>query len=223
MARDPVEVLAQLRDERSGRVLFVSHCLLNENVRYAGGAFRPGLVDELVTESARQGWGLYQMPCPEQRARGGVLKRHMLRAYDSKGRLLYRFRRPLLRAFVWFTRVVYWRLARRVALDIADYQRSGFEVVGVVGVGASPSCGVATTLDLKQSLEVVASCPFALMSRDVMNERAVVDCRTAGEGLFVGALKHQLNRRGLTVPFLEHDLLAEMRGQPQTALDVRAA
>jgi uncharacterized MAPEG superfamily protein len=147
----------------------------------------------------------------------------MLRAYNSKGSLLYRFRRPLLRGFVWFTRLMYWRLARRVAQDIADYQRSGFEVVGIVGVAASPSCGVATTLDLKQSFEVVASCPLALMNREVMNEQAVVDCRMAGEGLFVRALKHQLNHRGLTVPFLQYDLVAEMRGQPHTAFDVRAA
>jgi hypothetical protein len=163
------------------------------------------------------------MPCPEQRVWGGVLKRHMLRAYGSSGSLLYRFRRPLLRGFVWLTRFVYWRLARRVAHDIADYQRSGFEVVGVVGVGASPSCGVATTLDLKQSFEVVASCPFALMNRDVMNKRAVVDCRAVGEGLFVRALKRQLKRRNLTVPWLEHDLVAEMHGQPQTTFDARAA
>jgi predicted secreted protein len=223
MAAGPLEVFSQLRDERSGRVLFVSHCLLNENVRYAGGAFRPGLVGELVAEAAQRGWGVYQMPCPEQRAWGGLLKRRMLLAYDSKGSLLYRLRRPLLRGFVWLTRLVYWRLARRVAHDIADYQRSGFEVVGVVGVGASPSCGVTTALDLKRSFEVVAACPFALMNRDVMNKRAVVDCRTAGEGLFVRALKHQLKRRNLAVPFLEHDLVAEMRGQPQTTFDARAA
>jgi hypothetical protein len=43
MARDPLEVFARLRDERSGRVLFVSHCLLDENVRYAGGASHRGL------------------------------------------------------------------------------------------------------------------------------------------------------------------------------------
>ncbi|HEU4421707.1 MAG TPA: hypothetical protein VFR67_04100 [Pilimelia sp.] len=37
-----------LRDERSGRVLFVSHCLLNQDVRHFGGATRPGGVDEVV-------------------------------------------------------------------------------------------------------------------------------------------------------------------------------
>lgn len=36
------------RDERGGRVVFAWHCLLNQNVRYLGGATRPGGVDDLV-------------------------------------------------------------------------------------------------------------------------------------------------------------------------------
>jgi hypothetical protein len=30
---------SRLRDERSGRVVFVSHCLLNQNTRYLGAAW----------------------------------------------------------------------------------------------------------------------------------------------------------------------------------------
>ena len=56
-----------LRDERSGRVVFLSHCLLNGNVRYLGGATRPGGVDEVVAPLQRGGVGIVQLPCPEQR------------------------------------------------------------------------------------------------------------------------------------------------------------
>ena len=175
-AHDPVDVFERLADERSRRVIFVSHCLLNENTRYAGGAFRPGTVTELVTLVVQNGWGIYQMPCPEQRAWGGVLKRHLLRAYGAEPGVLYKLRRPLLHRFIAYTRLVYGRMARRVALDIADYQRSGFEVIGVVGVGASPPCGLATTLDMTRSFDVLATCPLAFLDRKLMNERAVVDC-----------------------------------------------
>ncbi len=58
----------QLIDERSKRVIFVSHCLLNENTRYLGGAFRPGCMDELVDSFQQEGLGICQMHCPEQRA-----------------------------------------------------------------------------------------------------------------------------------------------------------
>jgi predicted secreted protein len=208
----------RLRDERGGRVAFVSHCLLNENTRYLGGAFRAGAVAELVDELVERGVGICQMPCPEQHAWGGVLKRRMLRAYGARGTPLYRFREPLLRLFVLYTRAVYRRLARDVAAQIADYERSGFTVVGIVGVGASPSCGVRTTLDLRRSFEAMARSPASSLDRRAVNREVVLACRRAGTGLFVAALERELRRRRLAVPLLEHDLVAEMRGERQHVL-----
>lgn len=71
----------QLRDARGRRVVLVSHCLLNENTRYAGGATRPGAVAEIVEELVNAGCGIHQLPCPERVAWGGVLKRRSLGLY----------------------------------------------------------------------------------------------------------------------------------------------
>ncbi|OBI31213.1 2-thiouracil desulfurase family protein [Mycobacterium sp. E2238] len=220
--RQPQLLLDRLHDERGRRVVLVSHCLLNENTRYAGGATRPGAVSEVVEELMNAGYAIHQLPCPERLAWGGVLKPHSLHLYHSKGGWLYPLRGPLLRVFVLWTRLVYRRLARQVARDVADYQGSGITVAGIVGIGASPSCGVTTTLDMRASLEVVAACPAAALTRDVMNERAVLGCRRKGKGLFVAALDRQLRRRGLRVPAFEHDLAAELRGSRQTPLAVGA-
>src|SRR5215471_7303757 len=135
-------LLERLADERSKRVIFVSHCLLNENTRYLGGAFWPGGMDELVDIFQQESLGICQMHCPEQRAWGGVLERYMLPIYGSHGTLFYRLRHVLLPLFLWYTRWRYRRLAKEVVRDIEDYVRSGFGVVGIVGVGGSPSCGV---------------------------------------------------------------------------------
>jgi uncharacterized protein YbbK (DUF523 family) len=205
----------RLRDERSRRVAFVSHCLLNENTRYLGGAFKAGAVPEVVTGLLEAGIGISQMPCPEQRAWGGVPKRLLLRAHGIKGSPLYPLRRPLLRLFVAYTRLAYARLARGVAREIADYQRSGYTVVGVIGVGSSPSCGVTYTLDMRRSLEVIAACPIAAIDRTTMNKHVVAGCRTLGEGIFMEQLRRQLERDRITVPFVEHDIVAEMRGEAQ--------
>lgn len=158
----------RLQDARGRRVAFVSHCLLNENTRYLGGAFRAGGVAELAAALLDDGVGICQMPCPEQRAWGGVLKRWMLRAYGTR-----------------------------------------------VGVGGSPSCGVNTTLDLRCSLEAVAAMPARAATAARVNREVVLACRRAGRGLFVEALSDELARRGLVVPLLEHDLVAEMRGERQ--------
>ncbi|WP_172650857.1 hypothetical protein [Rhodococcus opacus] len=211
-------LLNRLRDERGRRIVFVSHCLLNENTRYTGGATRRGAIAEVVEELVGAGYGIHQLPCPERLAWGGALKRHSLLLYGSKGGALYPLRGALLLGFLGWTRLVYWRLARQVARDVADYERSGIAVAGIVGIGASPSCGITTTLDLRASLDVVAACPVAALTRDVMNEQAVLGCRRAGEGLFMCALDRELRRRRLTVPALEHDLAAELRGERKSVL-----
>ena len=211
-----VEVLLsdRLADARGREVVFVSHCLLDENARYLGGAFHRGAVPEMI-ELLSSGVGVYQMPCPEQRAWGGVLKRRMLHAYGLRDSVIYPLRGALFRLFVWQTRLRYEHMARRVARDIEDYARAGVHVLAVIGVGGSPSCGSATTLDLRRSFETIAACPLALVDRATVNERAVAACRVAGEGLFIAALERRLARRGLDVPFMEYDLIAEMRGTPQ--------
>jgi hypothetical protein len=201
----------RLRDERSGKVLVLSHCLLNQNVRYLGGAVHPGMVEDVLEEAHRRGYGLYQLPCPEQRAWGGVLKRHLVPAYAAEGTLGYRLRRPLLWLFTRYTSLRYRLLARRVAGDIDDYLRSGFAVAGIVGVAGSPSCGVRRTLELSGALEAMAACPLAALDRQAFNQQVVAANVAAGEGLFVRQLRRALDRRGIQVPFQEHELLPTMQ------------
>ena len=208
------KLVGRLADARGNRVVFLSHCLLNENVRYLGGAFHRGAVPETV-ELIRAGVGICQMPCPEQHAWGGVHKRMLLRAYGLRDSGLYPFRRPLFWLFRLYTRARYELLARAVVSQIEQYRDAGVEVVSVVGVGASPSCGVTSTLDMKRSFDTAASCPLYAIDRTLVNERVVTGCRVPGEGLFVHALRRRLKRCGVDVPMLEYDLIAEMHGAPQ--------
>ena len=198
----------QLADRRGGRVVLLSHCLLDQNVRYLGGAGRAGGVQEVVDRYLSRGVGIYQMPCPEQRAWGGVLKRRMLTAYGAGGTVRGPVVRRLLPAFLRHTRRVYARLARRVAADARDYRRAGVEVVGVVGIGGSPSCGVHTTLDLAGAVDVLTRCPLAALDRRTLNEDVVAANTRPGEGMFVCALRREL--ADVDVPFEEHDLLDEL-------------
>ena len=144
----------------------------------------------------------------------------MLRAYGLIDTRLYRFRTVLFGLFLASTRLRYRLLARRVAREIKQYRDAGVAVAGVVGIGASPSCGVHTTLDMRRSFETIAACPLAAVDRAMINERVVTACRVPGEGLFVRALRKQLRRRKIEIPFLEHDLIAEMQGREQP-LDLR--
>ncbi len=203
----------QLTDARSGRVLVVSHCLLNENVRYLGGAAHPGPLPQILHAALDHDLGLVQMPCPEQHAWGGVLKTHMLALSGRGGRWAARdrLREPLSWAISQYTRRRVTPLARRVARDLGQYQDAGMHVVAVVGVGSSPSCGVSCTMDLDGALADIAGCPLQTLTRTRMTE--IVSTRTRpGPGIFTAALQTALRRQHVTVPFVEHDLLAELAG-----------
>jgi predicted secreted protein len=207
--REPL--IEQLADARSHRVVFVSHCLLNENTRYLGGACVPGCLPEVVEQCIEQRLGIVHMPCPEQQGWGGVLKPMLLRAYGLKRRspVMFAMRRPLLAVFRWHTRRLYRKLARQVASEIADYLSSGIEVHAIVGVDGSPSCGVSATMDLRSALERVTRLAPSSLTPAILN-RELRACVVTGRGVFIDELRRELTRRRIEVPFAAHDLYGEL-------------
>lgn len=183
-------------------------------MRYCGGARRPGAVTELVDAWNAAGLGICQLPCPEQRAWGGVAKRRLLPAYGAAGSWRYRLRRPLVALFRLRTRISYRRLAEEVADQVVDYRSAGMHVHGMVGVAGSPSCGVHTTLDLAAAVDALAELdPKTVSGADV--NRVVLAAACPGRGLFVDALERALLRRDVRVEWAEQDL--SVLSQPEVA------
>lgn len=197
-------------DDRGRRVAFLSHCLLDENVRYPGGAGRCAGVQELADELLESGVALHQMPCPEVLAWGGVRRRSFTPVLRAAGTRRVRVVRRLLPLFELYTRVRYARLARRVARDITSYRKAGVDVVSVVGVDGSPSCGVTRTLDLDGAVAALARCPRRELDRDTFNRQVVAANVVPGQGWFIEALQRRLARQRADIAFEQHDLLAEL-------------
>jgi len=204
--------MKQLGDRRGKKVVFLAHCLLNENTRYLGGACETGAVPHVIQECLDQGFGIVQMPCPEQHAWGGVLKRRLIRYFGAKGTLIYQTRNIMLPLLLWYTRMVYRRYAKQVANEVLDYLSSGFAVVGIVGVDGSPSCGARQTMDIRRSFELIGQLS-SKAKREDMNA-IVLACLVQGKGIFVKALQEELDSRHLSVPFLSYNLPTELRGSP---------
>lgn len=200
----------RIKDARGGKVVFLSHCVLNENTRYLGGAFRKGCINEIVSMYADGGAGMVQIPCPEEEAWGGVLKRRLLTLYGSKNTVLYRLRRIILPLFLLYTRYVYGRLAARTAKRIRDYIDSGFSVAGVIGIDGSPSYGVARTLDVGKSFDLLAGLDTESVTAEKMND-LVRECVVDGRGLFTEMLMQELGKTNIEVPYTAHSLLDEMK------------
>jgi predicted secreted protein len=191
-------------DVRSGRVVFLSHCLLNQNTRYLGGAVCRGVVPGAVASDIADGTGIVQMSCPEQRVWGGVLKTRLMWVLDHPW--VARAGPVLLPALSRYLRRRYTPLAREVADDIQDYLASGFAVCGVIGVSGSPTCGVHTTLDLPAAAAAVARCPRGSVTSTWLNESVVGPAQRSGTGIFIQVLADELRRRHLPVELREHEL-----------------
>jgi predicted secreted protein len=191
-------------DERSGCVVFMSHCLLNQNTRYLVGAVCPGVVTEALDPYMTDGIGIVQMPCPEQRVWRGVLKRRLLWLIDHPR--IARGAGTFSRLVNSYIRLRYRRTARTVIRDLEEYATSGFNVVAVIGLAGSPSCGVNTTSDLGLALTAIGTCPSSGPTTDWINRSVVAASSTPGQGLFIQALSEGGGRRSISVPFDEVDL-----------------
>lgn len=206
-----VEVLTKkLKDERSKKVIFLSHCILNENTRYLGGAFRQGCINEIVEELQKRGIGIVQIKCPEKEAWGGVLKSSMWFPLYRKHRLV---KIILLPIFMWYTKRKYTTMAKEVLKDIKDYLDSGFDVIGIVGVSASPTCGVNTSLDITKFTDFLSGTTIEAIDRRRLNEDYIKNSLVTRSGIFIDMLKNLMKKSNLHIKFYEHDLIKEMDGE----------
>ena len=156
-------------DARSKSVLFVGHCILNQNSISDGTATYPASVKEIVELVGASQVGIVQMPCPELMCLG-------LDRGNANGSAY-----PVVEENTRIRKVMSRRpaatklrpLVRQLVFQIAEYRRYGFDVRGIVGINRSPSCGVDTTSDNNQEVE--------------------------GRGVFIEALRHELERNGITI------------------------
>ena len=166
--------------KRSRRVVVLCHCILNASAIVEGEAAYPGAMENLLLPLAREGIGIVQLPCPESTFLG--LKRWGMTSeqYDTPA-----FRRhcaSILEPFID---------------QIEDALENGVEILGIVGVKGSPSCGVSAT---------------CLGYRGGSTGCGQEARRAEGPGVFVEVLRQELFARGLDLAMTDVD-----NGHPETA------
>jgi predicted secreted protein len=128
-------------DQRSKRVLFVAHCVLNQNAKIDRCAYYPGVITEVVDALIASRAGLIQMPCPELVCLG--LDRQV--EPDAATTIESEDTRVARLMAAEENRAICRTLADAVIFQVEQYRKHGFEVVGVLGINGSPTCGIETT------------------------------------------------------------------------------
>jgi len=117
-------------DQRSKKLIFVAHCVLNQNARIKKCAYWRTGMKPVMRFLEEHDIAVVQMPCPELiflgLGRKGQIYKQLADQQVRKG----------LRD-----------IARDVCYQISEYRKHGFGVLSVVGIDGSPCCGVTKTWD----------------------------------------------------------------------------
>ncbi len=157
-------------DKRSKKVLLVAHCIFNQNAKIDRCAHYPGTIKQVAQVLFDAGVGIIQMPCPElvylgldrqaDRQAPTTIEsedtRVARRMVQDQGKALCR------------------EIAGNLVHQVEEYSKHGFEILGIVGINGSPTCGVETTWSNDQEKQ--------------------------GPGVFMQVLSKELVRREIILP-----------------------
>jgi predicted secreted protein len=159
--------LIKMKDKRSGKIVVVSHCILNVHSLEDNLAIYPGLEKEIVELLIKKGVGIYQIPCPEVELAGIYRKALPKESYEH----------PKIRK-------VYRELAENITRTLYGYIKKGYSISAVLGAEGSPTCGIGLVGKWKDGITGKKEFP-----RDIEF--------IPGMGVFMEEFKSALNKLGV--------------------------
>lgn len=156
-------------DKRSRKIILVAHCIINQNSISDGTADFPCRFSEILELLENNNIGLIQLPCPELMCLG--LDRNDTSG-SSRELLVENSRiRTLMENSINKNKIA--EMVKSVVYQIGEYRKHGFEIIGIIGINRSPSCGIDTT---------------SINSKEA-----------TGRGVFMEALLNELALRGINI------------------------
>ena len=112
--------------KRGKKIVFVSHCLLNQNAMPIGKESYAGSVKDLLELFAEAGIGIVQLECPQMEFNSGLDRRPVAKgSHENNG-----FRGSCN------------KMSTKLLEKIESYMKNNYKVVGILGVEFSNTCGV---------------------------------------------------------------------------------
>lgn len=146
--------------DRSKKIILVSHCLINQNVRPLGGEKYSGIVKELLELLSESGVGIIQIPCPQMEFSDGLNRKSKSKdSYDNNG-----------------FRAKCQKLSCSVIETIESYLSKNYEILGILGVEQSSTCGVYQIQNGKRNVP--------------------------GKGIFIEELEREMEKKNFQVPII---------------------
>lgn len=125
---------------RSKKIIFAVHCLLNQNARAQTVAKCPGAVKEFLDFCVKNDYGIVPIDCPQLMFEPLKREPQTKEFYDNKK-----------------SRKVSETVAQKVVEQIKLYRKNNYKIGGIYGIEGSPTCGAVRTHIKNQAGNVVSA------------------------------------------------------------------
>ncbi len=195
------------RDNRGGKIVYISCCLLNQNSHAPGVAARKGSFKELIQVFLDNNIGIEQIPCMECKLWGGVSRKLIQKSQPIVLKSVTKVWFPIIEFFtnmmMLITKYSCRKEAKKLVNRIQDYLTEGYAVLGIIGVNGSPTCGVTKTINY---LKIVKNMDkLDITPQDIINPKLEktteieYKSRINESGIFFSPLISELKRKKLNL------------------------
>ncbi|MFX0042363.1 MAG: hypothetical protein ACFE8L_05590 [Candidatus Hodarchaeota archaeon] len=197
-------------DKRGKKIIYVSHCLLNQNLRFPGIAVQSGAIVELITILIRNGIGIELLPCLERKGWGGVSRKTFYKFFPFINKTIGTKKFPITKLILrfWLSRFKKKcrKEAKKIVNQMIDYVKSGYTILGIITTNDSPTCGYTKTINLLEALKkykAFGMTPKALRKPNLEEMKNFIPnlCKE-GSGFFTSELVKQMKKRKLKLSIL---------------------
>jgi predicted secreted protein len=201
-------------DNRGNKIIYLSPCLLNQNLRFPGIAVESGVITELVESLIKNGVGIETIPCLERIGWGGVKRKTFYKYFPIVTKNISSIKFPLIKLFlkIWIRKYkkVCKKEAKKIIIQLHDYLNSGYSILGMITTNDSPTCGITKTMNLlelssKYKELGIKNGFFENPSLDNMKKLIPNLCEN-GSGYFTSELKEQIDKNNLDIKIIGYDI-----------------
>ncbi|MEA2097379.1 MAG: hypothetical protein U9P73_11915 [Candidatus Cloacimonadota bacterium] len=166
----------KVSDNRSEKIIFLSHCCLNQNAKVRGIASYPGAITPLISMLLEEGIGIIQMPCPEMIYLGNM----------RWGQVKDQYNNPMFKRHCK-------RIVETVIDQAENYIQCGYQIVGFVMMDGSPVCGLNRTPRPKDPNVLWGGMTWYIPESEYL----------IGKGIYSEILQEEVKKRGFeNLPFV---------------------
>ncbi len=214
-------------DKRGKRIVYLSQCILNQNLRFPGIAVESGAIAELLIPIIKNGIGIEPLPCLERLGWGGIKRKTFFKYFPMISKNIGSLKLPIFKLFLrlWLRKFkkLCKKEAKKIILQMQDYQNSRYTILGMITTNDSPTCGYTKTINflgiISKFKDLGIKDEFENPTLEKMKNIIPRLCEN-GSGYFTSELAKQIQKSELEVIIIGFNIWNDLPQEIQRILNL---